>query len=185
MAVIVSLLRGVNIGGHNKIKMDALRSLYESLKVRDVQTFIQSGNVVFRTSQRDMGKLARLIEDAIEQEFGFRPAVILRTSDELRGVLARNPFAGRTGLDPAKLAIHFLAADPGAEARARVLAIKTAPEELCIDGRELFTYFPNGMGRPNLNWAAVERALKTPATGRNLNSVTKLLEIAETLETSK
>ncbi len=185
MPVIVSILRSVNVGGHNKIKMDALRELCEALELREVQTFIQSGNVVFKTRERNLDKLAKRIEDAIEKGFGFRPAVILRTPDELRDVLARNPFAKRRDLDPAKLAITFLAADPGPEACARVLAIPTAPEELHIDGRHLYTYYPNGMGRPKLNWAAVERALKTPGTARNLNSVIKLLEMAEKLEASK
>ena len=78
--------------------------------------------------------------------------------------------------------MHFLASDPGAEGRANVLKIKTDPEELCIYGREVYIYFPNGMGKSKLSWAAVNKALKTPGTCRNWNTVTKLLEIAESLE---
>jgi uncharacterized protein (DUF1697 family) len=181
---MISMLRGVNVGGHNKIKMDALRALYESLGLRDPHTHVQSGNVIFRTKERNLVRLAKRIENGIELRFGFRPAVMLRTASELRDVMARNPFATRRGIDPSRLLVTFLASDPGPEARAEVLRIKAAPEELRIDGRELYIYFPNGMARPKLSWAALAKALKTPGTGRNWNSVTKLLEIAEKLEAS-
>src|ERR1035438_5456229 len=95
MAVITTMLRGVDVGAHNRIKMDALRALYESLGLRDPQTYVQSGNVVFSTDKRDLVALAKRIEDAIERGFGFRPPVILRTSCELRDVIARNPFTKR------------------------------------------------------------------------------------------
>src|ERR1017187_8623543 len=88
MPVVISMLRGVNVGGHNMIKMDALRALYESLKLRHPQTYVQSGNVVFQTEAADLAKLARKIEDAIERQFAFRPPVILRTVPELRDVIA-------------------------------------------------------------------------------------------------
>ena len=182
MAVIVSMLRGVNVGGHNKIKMEALRLLYESLGLRDAQSYVQSGNVVFRTKERDLSALAKRIENAIERGFGFRPTVILRTSSELRDVIARNPFATRRDIEPNKLLVTFLASDPGADARALALNNRTEPEELRLDGREAYIYFPNGMARPKLSWPAIERVLKTSGTGRNWNTVNKLLEIAEKLE---
>jgi uncharacterized protein (DUF1697 family) len=162
--------------------MDALRALYESLQLRDPQTYVQSGNVVFRTEERDLAPLAKRVEDGIQRSFGFRPDVIVRTSSELRDVIARNPFATRRGIEPSKLLVTFLAQDPGPEARDRVLQMKADPEELRIDGREVYVYFPNGMARPKLPWAAVEKALKTPGTGRNWNTVRKLLEIADRLE---
>src|SRR5213594_417833 len=185
MAVIISMLRAVNVGGHNKIKMDALRALYESLKLRDAQTYVQSGNVIFTTKERDLAALGKRIQNAIERKFGFRPDVILRTSSELRDVIARNPFAKRRGIEPSRLLVTFLAEDPGAEARDKVRSIKADPEELRADGSELYIYFPNGIGRAKLSLAAIERALKTPGTGRNWNSVTKMLEMAEKLEASK
>lgn len=182
MPVVISLLRGVNVGGHNKIKMDALRDLYVSLKLRDPQTYVQSGNVVFDAGNRDLAQLGRRIEQAIERTFGFRCDVIVRTASELRDVVARNPFASRAGIEPSKLAVTFLAGEPSAEARGKLLAIKTDPEELRIDGRELYTYFPNGMARPKLSWPVVERTLAIPGTSRNWNTVTKLLEMAEDRE---
>src|SRR5215468_10580846 len=98
MVAIVSLLRGVNVGGHNMIGMEALRALYASLKLRDPQTYVQSGNVVFQAESRDLVKLADQIEKAIERSAGFRPSVILRTVAEMRDVVARNPFAERRGV---------------------------------------------------------------------------------------
>jgi uncharacterized protein (DUF1697 family) len=184
MPVVISMLRGVNVVGHNKIKMDALRVLYESLGLRDPRTYIQSGNVIFRTDQRDLALLTRRIESGIERSFGFRPAVIVRTTSELRGVIARNPFATRRGIHPSKLLVTFLASDPGPELRDKVRRIKADPEELRIDGREFYIYFPNGMARPKLSPAVIEKTLKIPGTGRNWNTVTKLFEIAESLEAS-
>src|SRR5215813_10186898 len=179
MTVVISMLRGVNVGGHNKIKMAALRALYESLKFEDVATFIQSGNVVFRTKERDMAKASNRIGDGIEKAFGFRPGVILRTAEEMREVIARNPFAARNDIEPGKLLVLFLDGLPDAECRKNVLTVKVDREELRVDGRELYIYFPDGMGRSKLSTAAVERALKVSGTGRNWNSVLKLMEMAE------
>jgi uncharacterized protein (DUF1697 family) len=185
VAVVISMLRAVNVGGHNKIKMDTLMALYKSLKLRDAQTYVQSGNVIFRTDERDMARLAKRIEDGIERKFGFRPDVILRTVAEMRDVVARNPFAKRRGIEPAKLLVSFLAGKPGEDGREKVRQMKCDPEELRIEGRELYIYFPNGQGRSKLSGAALEKMLKTQGTGRNWNSVTKMLEMAEKLEASK
>jgi uncharacterized protein (DUF1697 family) len=185
MAAIISMLRGVNVGGHNKIKMDALRALYESMKLREAQTYVQSGNVIFRTEERDIALLTKRIEDGIERKFGFRPGVILRTATEMREVIARNPFAKRHGIEPGKLLVTFLGSDPGAAAREKILQIKCDPEELRIEGREVYIYFPNGIGRSKLPWARLDKMRKTPGTGRNWNSVTKMMEMAEKLEGSE
>jgi uncharacterized protein (DUF1697 family) len=184
MSVVISLLRGINVGGHHKIKMEALRTLYGSLGLLGAQTYLQSGNVIFKTERRDLVLLAKQIENGIERGFGFRVDVIVRTSSDLRDAIARNPFAKRAGIDPSRLLVTFLASDPSAEARDKLLKIKLHPEELRIAGRELYTYFPNGMARPTVSWAAIEKMLKTSGTGRNWNTVRKLLEIAERLEVS-
>ena len=146
--------------------MEALRALYESLGLQDAQSHIQSGNVIFRANGRNVVRLAKLLEDGIERDFGFRPSVIVRTTSELREAIARNPFAERPGIDPSRLLVTFFAVDPGAEAREKVLAIATDPEELRIEGREMYVYYPNGMARPNLPSALIERTLKVPGTGK-------------------
>jgi uncharacterized protein (DUF1697 family) len=185
MPVYVSMLRGVNIGGHNKIKMEALRALYESLGFQEPQSFIQSGNVVFRAKERNPTLLSKRITDAIEKKFKFRPAVLLRSVVELRRVITANPFADRKGIDPSKLAVSFLEVGLDAGIRAALVAMECAPEELCPHDRELYIYFPNGMARPKLSMPKVERILKTACTARNWNTVQKLLEMAVAMESGK
>lgn len=184
MAAIISMLRGVNVGGHNMIKMDALRALYESLKFEHVQTYVQSGNVVFTTKEKNLSTLAASIESAIEKKYGFRPAVILRTGAEMKDVIARNPFAKRRDVEPAKLAVIFFAEELSAEQRKQVEAIKVGPEESKAFPRELYIYFPDGIGRSKLP-AAMDRVMKKTGTARNWNSVTKLMGMAEKLEAAK
>lgn len=125
MPVIICMFRGVNVGGRNKIKMDELK-LCLSLKFKSPQTFIQSGNVVFCADEKDMAKLTKRMEDALEKKFDFRPGVVLRTMVDLRSVIAKNPFAGRKGIDPGELLVNFLADDPGKDARKQAQAIETA-----------------------------------------------------------
>ena len=163
--------------------MSSLRDICSSLKLRSPQTYIQSGNVVFATSEKDLAKLARHIEGCIEKAHGFRPSVVLRTADEMRNIIARNPFASRKNIDPGKLVVSFLAEAPGAEDAKRLTNIKVGPEELHVSGRELYIYFPDGQGRSKLP-AALDRAAKTPATARNWNTVSKLLAMAEALESN-
>jgi uncharacterized protein (DUF1697 family) len=184
MTVIISMLRGVNVGGHHKIKMDALRKLYATLGFRDVETYIQSGNVIFRTDGGSPAALPARIETAIEKKFGFRPSVIVRSASELRKVISGNPFARKRDVEPSRLAVIFLASAPGADTRDQIHALNGGPEELRVEGRELYIYFSNGMARPKISPAQIDRILKIPGTGRNLNTVRKVLEIAEKLEAS-
>jgi uncharacterized protein (DUF1697 family) len=178
------MLRGINLAKHHRIGMDALRGLYESLGLREVATYIQSGNVIFQTQARNLDPVARWIEDAFEGRFGFRADVMLRTPAQLREVIARNPFAARGGIDPARLVVSFLRSHPAPQARNKVLALKVGPEELFMEGRELYVYYPDGIGRSKLVPALLDRNLGTPSTARNWNTVRKLLELAEKLDAS-
>jgi uncharacterized protein (DUF1697 family) len=182
MPVIIGLLRGVNVGGHHKLKMDVLRDVCVSSKLECVQTHLQSGNVVFRANNKDLRKLEEILGTAIERRVGFRPALILRTIPELRAVVAHNPFAKRPGLEPGKLVVAFLGASTSVAAGRQLLAMDIAPEELRVHGSELYIYFPNGQARPKLSWPRVEKILDCSYTARNWNTVTKLLEIAEGIE---
>ncbi len=182
MPVVISMLRGVNVGGRNLIKMEALRSLYESLGLRRANLRAKRQRGFQDQRSATCVPRQRRIEDAIERAVGFRPGAVLRTTSEMRAAVANNPFAARQNIDPSKLLVTFLAAAPDAEARGNALAIKTFPEELRIEGREVYIYFPNGMGRPKMSWPRIEKALKTFGTGRNWNTVTKLLGMAEGLE---
>ena len=176
------MLRGVNLGSHNRIKMDDLRALYESLKLENPRTYVQSGNVIFRTKEKNGPQLAKKIQGAIQKKFGCCPEVILRTPDQMRKAIAANPFPERTKVEPAKVLVTFLAAQPPREAEANLEKLTGFPEELHLNGCELYIYFPNGAGRPKLPWAAVDKLLKVTGTARNWNSVQAILEIAEEME---
>jgi len=182
MPVLISMLRGVNLGAHNRIKMDDLRKVYKSLGFDDPQTYVQSGNVIFRSREKNSPQLAEKIKDAIEKKFKFRPEVIVRTVDELRKVIAASPFADRPALEPGKILVTFLAGAPAKEVHTAFDRFKDYQEEVHLKGSELYFYFPNGAGRSKLPWSAIEKLLKVTGTARNWNSVTKMLAMAEAME---
>jgi len=183
MAVVISMLRGINLGPHNRIKMDALRDLYTSLKLEDARTYVQSGNVIFRTKEKDLTLLAGKIQKVLEKKLACRTEVILRTAEDLRKAVAATPFAGRD-LEAGKILVTFLAGEPAREAVKALDAFKKYPEELHLKGRELFIYFPDGAGRSKLPWSQVEKFLRVTGTARNWNSVTKMLAMAEEMEST-
>jgi uncharacterized protein (DUF1697 family) len=182
MPVLISMLRGVNLGPHNRIKMDALRALYESLSLQDARTYVQSGNVIFRTKEKNTKKLAIKIQDAIEKTFKFRPVVILRTTQELRQAIDATPFESRRNLNPGKILVTFLADEPSRDAPAALASLKGYPEEIHLKGRELYIYFPDGAGRSKLPWSKVEKLFKVTGTARNWNSVMAMYQIATEME---
>lgn len=184
MPVLISMLRGVNLGAHNRIKMEALRAMYESLKLEDPRTYVQSGNVIFRTNEKNTAKLATKIQAAIEKTFACRPEVILRTTDELRRAIAATPFPKRHHLEPGKILVTFLAGVPP-DPHAALDRLKSYPEEMHLIGRELHIYFPNGVGKSKLPWSSIEKLLKVTGTARNWNSVQAILQIAEEMEAAK
>ncbi len=183
MPVVVSLFRAVNVGGNNRMAMQALREVYGSLGLLGAQTYVQSGNVVCRVPGKDIRGLAKRIADAVEAAFGFRAAVVLRTAPELRAVVEGNPFAGRKDVAPNRLLVSFLDGEPGPEAPSRMKEFDGYEEELRLGGRELYIHYPNGAGRSKLPAARLEKALGgVTGTARNWNTVLRLLEMAEALE---
>ncbi len=108
MAAYVAMLRGVNVSGHNTIKIEALRGLCQSFGFRKVETYIQSGNIVFQTAPENSATLSKRIGKTIFQSFGFDTLVIVRTSKEIRNVIASNPFLKEKGIDSSKLHVTFL-----------------------------------------------------------------------------
>lgn len=178
---MIALLRGVNVGGHHKIRMEELRALCQSLKLRDSQTYVQSGNIVFRTDETDTDRLAKRLENAIERKFGFHADVVLRTTAELKDCIARSPFAARKELEPGKLLVTFFACNLEKDRCEQIRAIQAEVEEIKLAARELYIYYPDGMGRSKLV-PVLDRTLKKSGTARNWNTVTKLLEMAEALE---
>jgi uncharacterized protein (DUF1697 family) len=167
----VALLRGVNLGGHNKVPMGELRDVVASLGFDDVSTFIQSGNVLF-TSRATV--TPNVIEGAVRDAFGIDCAVMLRTSDELARVVKANPFPHA---DASRLHVGFLAAKASAAKTTALDHDAFAPEEFAVIGAHEYLHLPNGMGRSKLP-GYLERRLGIPTTIRTWSTVTKLLDLA-------
>ena len=170
MASYVALLRGINVGGRNKVPMAQLRALFESLGCADVQTLIQSGNVVF--ASRSAPKPA-VLAAAVEKEFGFPVGVMVRSARDLRSTLENNPFSQAA---PNTLHVGFLAKKPTAAQMKQLDAERYLPDRFAIRNAEIYYLLPSGMGRSKLP-GYVDRQLKTPITVRNWNTITKLVEL--------
>jgi uncharacterized protein (DUF1697 family) len=173
----VALLRGVNLGAHNKMPMAALRSLVESLGHDDVRTYIQSGNVVFRSAAK-RGALAGGLETAIAGEFGVKAAVVLRTERELDKAIAGNPFLA-AGADEKTLHVVFLGSAPTKASVNKLDPGRSPPDEFAVGRAEVYLHCPNGFGRSKLSVDWFERILGGPATIRNWRTVTKLAELCK------
>lgn len=182
MTVYVALLRAVNVGGTGIIKMAHLTALCERAGFTKVKTLLQSGNVVFRATGSDK-TVARKLADAIERSHGFRPAVIVRTAAEIAYVIDHNPFRAAARDEPNRLLVSFLAGPPADDAVERLATIKVQKEKLRLVGDVLYVHYADGgMGTSKVTNAVLERALGTPATARNWNTVGKLLALAGSLE---
>jgi uncharacterized protein (DUF1697 family) len=174
---MIALLRGVNVGGRAKLAMSDLRAAAESCGFERVQTYVQSGNVVFRTSVRSTAKVAAQLAAAIDATTDVSPAVFVRTRDELAAVVTGNPYAARTD-DPTHLHVVF---DEGTDPVLGRLDLSSyAPEEATAVGRELFLYLPGGIGRSKLA-ADLARRKGAQGTARNWRTVTTLLDLADEL----
>jgi uncharacterized protein (DUF1697 family) len=176
----ICLIRGINVGGNNLLKMDALRALCETVGLKDAKTYLQSGNVVFR-SKLDRGKLIDRIEEGIRKNSGFEAKVILRTADEIRDVIAANPFKSGPQRNPKALLVAFLGGSIGKDAKALLSKLKLDSEELHFGDQELYLYLPEGIAGSKLSNALTEKKIGVNVTARNWNTVTALLEMAETL----
>jgi uncharacterized protein (DUF1697 family) len=177
MTTYVALLRGINVGGRTRVGMDDLRQLFNALGHADVKSYLQSGNVIFKSAVEESSRLAAGIERSIARDLGLTVTVLLRTADELAQVVATNPFLGR-GADPATLHVTFLAEMPDRDRAARVETPAGQPDELALVGREVYLHCPNGYGRTKLNNAYIERRLGVAATTRNWRTATTLRDLA-------
>lgn len=173
----VALLRGINLGARNKVAMPALRTLVESLGHEDVQTYIQSGNVVFRSAAAKKD-LAADLEAAIAGEFGVKAAVVLRTRAEVEKAVAGNPFVA-AGADENALHVVFLGSPPTKAAAKTLDPDRSPPNEFALRGAEVYLHCPNGFGRSKLSVDWFERKLGGPATIRNWRTVTTLAELCK------
>ena len=181
MTVYVSMLRAVNVGGTSRIKMDALRAVYESIGLKDVRTLLQSGNVVFRSTITDRDSLAKRITQELQRQLTLQVEVIVRTLGEIASIVERGPVLSPRA-DPAKLLVMFLSAVPDAAAQAALVKWHKGPEMLELRGPEIYLYYPEGVGRSKLTGAVLENKLNTSGTARNWNTLQKLLDTARALD---
>jgi uncharacterized protein (DUF1697 family) len=172
----IALLRGINVGGQNKLPMAELRTACASLGWEDVQTYIQSGNIAFR-SPGEPAVLEASLEAAISQRYGLNIPVIIRPGAEWPAIVAGNPFLAASAVTPNLVMLLLAKRAPLPAALTALQARAAAGEQLAQVGDALWAYFPAGSGRSKLSPALIDRLVGSPVTARNWNTVLKLNEL--------
>jgi uncharacterized protein (DUF1697 family) len=176
MNTYIALFRGINVGGNNMLPMKALKMLMENSGCTGVQTYIQSGNVVFRSATDAPGVATKLMA-AVSRRHGFEPRVLVLTCEEIEKAAKGNPFP-EAAENPAHVHVFFLAGTPKHPDLKGIAAIKAKSERFALKGRVFYMHTPDGLGTSKLA-ARVERLLGVDATARNWRTVTKLIELGK------
>lgn len=175
--IYISMLRGINVGSQNKIRMEDLKKLYADLGFLDTLTYIQSGNVVFRTEKnRDA---AREIETAIKKKFGYVVPVIIRTKKSMQRIIEGNPFLQEKNILHDKLHVTFLSGQPAQIPSS--LPLSDGADRMVVAGMEVYLYCPGGYGKTRYNNTFLEKKLGISGTTRNWRTVQALQALAESL----
>ncbi len=178
MTTYISILRGINVSGQKIIKMDALKNMYEKLNFENVQTYVQSGNVIFSVKEKDTKALEKVISLQIEKEFGFNVPVIVLNTKTLVKIIENNPFAKNDLKETEFLHVTFLADIPPEFDKEKILEKKQLHEEIAFLPNAVYLYCPNGYGKTKLNNNFLENKLKVQATTRNWKTTNELLKLA-------
>lgn len=173
----VALLRGINVGGRNKLPMKDLAAMFESAGCEQVRTYIASGNVVFAAGPALARRVPSLVGAAIRDAFGFEPPIQMRSAAQLDAIVADNPFPG-TGTDEKMLHVVFLADAPRADAVAKLDPQRSPGDEFAVAGSEIYLHCPRGVANTMLSNAWFDATLETTSTVRNWRTTRKLLEMA-------
>lgn len=168
-----AFLRGINVGGSKVIKMDILKEIFLSMKLTDVKTFIQSGNVLFKSSEKDKEKLRKKIEQQLFKSLNLNIVTLLRSDEEIKHIIDHNPFNNSDHGSKVMLYISLLPEEPGKEALKKLIAVQNENEKFkvikdnvyCHINKNVKTLFSN-------NW--LEKKLGLPATTRNINTIEKI-----------
>ena len=174
MPTYISLIRGINVGGHKSIKMDELRKAAESLDFKDVRTYVQSGNIVFSAAKQAPAALSKKIETVILKKFGHEVSVITKTTEEVKQAIQNNPFLKEKEIDVSKLYVTFLSSHPQSADLKKLDAIPSGDDRYHWQGDLIFLYLPNGAGESKLANAPLEKYLGVRATTRNWRTVNNL-----------
>jgi uncharacterized protein (DUF1697 family) len=178
MTKYIAILRGINVGSGRKVPMADLRKLCESLGLQQVQSYIQSGNLVFELVQPEpLPELEIRLQQAFTEAFGFEIPVLIRTSEEWAESIAQNPFLKEKNVDIDRLHLTCLKELPSAELLEKIKAFQYLPDRYEIIGREVFVYCAAGYGKTKLTNSFFETKLKCPATTRNWKTVMQLTEM--------
>jgi uncharacterized protein (DUF1697 family) len=176
LTAYMAMLRGVNVGG-NTLKMDWLRAACEEIGLRDVRTYVQSGNIVF-TSRLGAPKLAEAIKTTVDAHTRLPVTVVIRSAADIARIVAGNPFLKQNGVDVAKLHVTFLDKTPVKPALDRLDALAGSRDQYELAGREIYLHCPLNYGETKLSNTAIEKVLGVGATTRNWKTVTTLHEMA-------
>lgn len=174
----VAFLRGINVSGKNIVPMKDLAAICQRAGCGEVRTYIQSGNVIFTAQGGSERKLCGELSRRIEEHFGFKVPLVIRTREELRAAIEANRFL-TPSVDPKTLYVYFLAETPSKEAVATLDPNRSAPDAFTVHGREVYLHLPNGMARTKLTNAWLDSRLKTVSTARNWNTVLKLSQLMD------
>lgn len=177
MSAYISMLRGINISGQKKVRMAELQRLYATLGLANVQTYVQSGNVIFDSPEPDTTRLKELIEAQIEAAFGYQVSVFIRDAEDFRRIIDGNPFLNQRNEDPDKLHVTFLYRSPSPAAWDALKIPESETDEFARGEEEIYLFCPNGYGRTKLSNSFFERKLGVPATTRNWRTVNALYEM--------
>jgi len=180
MKTWIALFRGINVGGNKMLPMKRLAALLEKAGCRNVKTYIQSGNVVFRSPMADASRMAARIRAAVSADCGFEPRVLMLDRNELQRAMAANPFPKAT-VNPKSLHLFFLAEKPKGPDIEALNGIKAESEAFVLDGKIFYLHTPEGFGTSKLAERA-ERYLGVEATARNWRTVTAVFEMAKSQE---
>lgn len=174
MHTIISLLRGINVGGNKKIKMADLRDLYKSLGYANIKTLLQTGNVVFQSETDDLEQIQSTIEEGIQAHYGFDVDILMLTPEDFKTIVEAHPFTDAQAEDPRKLVFVFLNAQPDASAVDALRDNHTGREIIDMGEHALYIYYTDGQGRSKLDHSRIERPLNVKATARNWNTTMKI-----------
>ena len=170
----VAFLRAVNVGGR-VVKMDRLRAIFESLGLKNVETFIASGNVIFESAVKDLASLEKKIEKELQKSLGYAVTTFLRSVEDLKQVAECQPFAkAEMENEGNTLYIAFLPTSPEAELQKKLLAFRNPVDDFHVRGREVYWLCRKTMSRSDFSGATLEKTLRVPATLRNVTTVRKL-----------
>jgi uncharacterized protein (DUF1697 family) len=180
MKTFISFLRAVNMTGHNAIRMADLAELYRIIGLAKPETYIQSGNVVFEADRDTPADLIAVsIEKAISEKYGYDVQVMVRTISEVKEILAANPYLSETNYDPAKMAVIFLRETATGEQLQKLTGVDYPPDKFFVKGTEIYTFCPEGFGKTKIYTNFFERRMKVRGTGRNINTIMAMLELAK------